>query len=166
MHCPFCSATETKVIDSRLVGGGSQVRRRRECNQCNERFTTFEGAELVMPKVVKRDDKREPFNEDKMCAGILRALEKRPVSTEEIDQLILSIKKEIRMTGEREISSEFIGNLIMDGLVQVDKVAYVRFASVYRSFEDIKEFGEEIAKIGQQAEKKKEITSLQSKLFE
>lgn len=166
MHCPFCSATETKVIDSRLVGGGSQVRRRRECNQCNERFTTFEGAELVMPKVVKRDSKREPYNEDKMSAGILRALEKRPVSTEQIDQLILSIKKEIRMTGEREVTSEFIGNLIMDGLVQYDKVAYVRFASVYRSFEDIKEFGEEIAKIGQQADKKKEITTRQSKLFE
>lgn len=166
MHCPFCSATETKVIDSRLVGGGSQVRRRRECNQCNERFTTFEGAELVMPKVEKRDGKREPFNEDKMSAGILRALEKRPVSTEQIEQLILQIKKEIRMTGEREVASEFIGNLIMDSLVQVDKVAYVRFASVYRSFEDIAEFGEEIAKIGQQADSKKEITSLQSKLFE
>ncbi len=166
MHCPFCSATETKVIDSRLVGGGAQVRRRRECNHCNERFTTFEGAELVMPKVVKRDSKREPFNEDKMSAGILRALEKRPVSTEQVDQLLSSLKKEIRMTGEREVTSEFIGNLIMDGLVQVDKVAYVRFASVYRSFEDIKEFGEEIAKIGQQAENKKELSSVQSKLFE
>lgn len=166
MHCPFCSATETKVIDSRLVGGGSQVRRRRECNLCNERFTTFEGAELVMPKVVKRDKKREPFNEDKMSAGILRAIEKRPVSTEQVDQLILTIKKEIRNTGEREITSEFIGNLIMDGLVTLDKVAYVRFASVYRSFEDIREFGEEIAKIGQQAESKKEIKSRQSKLFE
>jgi transcriptional repressor NrdR len=166
MHCPFCSATETKVIDSRLVGGGSQVRRRRECNQCNERFTSFEGAELVIPKGVKRDGKREPFNEDKMSAGILRALEKRPVSTEQIEQLILGIKKEIRMTGEREVSSEFIGNLIMDSLVQVDKVAYVRFASVYRSFEDIKEFGEEIAKIGQQADKKTELSKRQSKLFE
>ncbi|QTH63847.1 transcriptional regulator NrdR [Psychrosphaera ytuae] len=166
MHCPFCSATETKVIDSRLVGGGSQVRRRRECNLCNERFTTFEGAELVMPKVVKRDKKREPFNEDKMSAGILRAIEKRPVSTEQVDQLILTIKKEIRNTGEREITSEFIGNLIMDGLVLLDKVAYVRFASVYRSFEDIREFGEEIAKIGQQAESKQEIKSRQSKLFE
>lgn len=166
MHCPFCSATETKVIDSRLVGGGTQVRRRRECNQCNERFTTFEGAELVMPKVVKRDDKREPFNEDKMCAGILRALEKRPVSTEQIEQLISTIKKEIRMTGEREVSTEFIGNLIMDSLVKVDKVAYVRFASVYRSFEDIKEFGEEIAKIGQEADTNKEIDQRQPKLFE
>lgn len=166
MHCPFCTATETKVIDSRLVGGGSQIRRRRECNACNERFTTFEGAELVMPKVAKRDGKREPFNEDKMSAGILRALEKRPVCTEQIDQLIVGIKKEIRMTGEREVTSEFIGNLIMDSLVQVDKVAYVRFASVYRSFEDIKEFGEEIAKIGQQADKKQEIDKIQPNLFE
>ncbi len=166
MHCPFCSATETKVIDSRLVGGGSQVRRRRACNECNERFTTFEGAELVMPKVVKRDGKREPFNEEKMNAGILRAIEKRPVSTEQIDQLISTIKKQIRNTAEREISSEFIGNLIMAGLVKLDKVAYVRFASVYRSFEDIKEFGEEIAKIGQEADKAEELKHRQSKLFE
>lgn len=165
MHCPFCSVTETKVIDSRLVSGGAQVRRRRECNVCNERFTTFEGAELVMPKVSKRDGKREPFNEDKMSAGILRALEKRPVSTEQVEQLIDTIEKEIRMTGEREVTSEFIGNLIMDGLVKVDKVAYVRFASVYRSFEDIKEFGEEIAKIGQEAEQQ-EVEKLQPNLFE
>ena len=101
MHCPFCSETETKVIDSRLVSGGAQIRRRRECNVCNERFTTFESAELVMPKVSKRDGKREPYNEDKMSAGILRALEKRPVSTEQVEQLIIGIKKEIRMTGER-----------------------------------------------------------------
>ena len=166
MHCPFCSETETKVIDSRLVSGGAQIRRRRECNVCNERFTTFESAELVMPKVSKRDGKREPYNEDKMSAGILRALEKRPVSTEQVEQLIIGIKKEIRMTGEREVTSEFIGNLIMDGLVQVDKVAYVRFASVYRSFEDIKQFGEEIAKIGQQADKKQELSEIQPNLFE
>ncbi len=148
MFCPFCSAQETKVIDSRLVAEGQQVRRRRECVICHERFTTFEGAELVMPRVIKRDGSREPFNEDKLRAGLQRALEKRPVSTEQIEKCVLSLKSALRATGEREISSELLGNLIMDALKELDKVAYVRFASVYRSFEDIKEFGEEIAKLG------------------
>jgi transcriptional repressor NrdR len=143
MFCPFCSAQETKVIDSRLVADGAQVRRRRECLDCRERYTTFEIAELVMPRVVKRDDRREPFNEDKLRAGLQRALEKRPVSTEKV-----RIKSSLRATGEREIKSEFLGSLIMDELKELDKVAYVRFASVYRSFEDIREFGEEIAKLG------------------
>ncbi|MCW8093006.1 transcriptional regulator NrdR [Alteromonas sp. ASW11-130] len=147
MFCPFCSAQETKVIDSRLVAEGQQVRRRRECLECHERFTTFENAELVMPRVIKRDGSREPFNEDKLRAGLQRALEKRPVSTERVEQCILSIKSQLRATGEREVSSQFLGNLIMNALRELDKVAYVRFASVYRSFEDIKEFGEEIAKL-------------------
>jgi len=148
MFCPFCSAQETKVIDSRLVAEGQQVRRRRECVVCHERFTTFESAELVMPRVIKRDGSREPFNEDKLRAGLQRALEKRPVSTEKVEQCILSLKSELRATGEREVSSELLGNLIMKALKELDKVAYVRFASVYRSFEDIREFGEEIAKLG------------------
>ncbi len=148
MHCPFCSTQETKVIDSRLVAGGHQIRRRRECIQCHERFTTFEVAELVMPRVVKRDGKREPFDEEKLRAGMLRALEKRPVSTEKVEQSVNKIKSALRATGERELSSEMVGNLIMVELKELDKVAYVRFASVYRSFEDIKEFGEEIAKLG------------------
>ncbi|MAI35957.1 transcriptional regulator NrdR [Alteromonas sp. A081] len=148
MFCPFCSAQETKVIDSRLVAEGYQVRRRRECAQCHERFTTFEGAELVMPRVIKRDGSREPFNEDKLRAGLQRALEKRPVSTEKVEQCILSLKSELRATGEREVESEFLGTLIMKALKELDKVAYVRFASVYRSFEDIREFGEEIARLG------------------
>ena len=148
MHCPFCTAQETKVIDSRLVAEGHQVRRRRECTVCHERFTTFEIAELVMPRVVKRDGSREPFNEDKMRAGLQRALEKRPVSTEEIEQCIVRLKSSLRATGEREVASEFVGELIMNALKELDKVAYVRFASVYRSFEDIREFGEEIAKLG------------------
>ncbi|MCW8107403.1 transcriptional regulator NrdR [Alteromonas ponticola] len=147
MFCPFCSAQETKVIDSRLVAEGQQVRRRRECLECHERFTTFENAELVMPRVIKRDGSREPFNEEKLRAGLQRALEKRPVSTEKIEQCILSLKSQLRATGEREVSSQFLGNLIMNALKELDKVAYVRFASVYRSFEDIKEFGEEIAKL-------------------
>ena len=148
MHCPFCSAEETKVIDSRLVAEGHQVRRRRECAECHERFTTFESAELVMPRVIKRDGTREPFNEDKLRAGLQRALEKRPVSTEKIEQCVLQLKSTLRATGEREVESELLGNLIMDALKELDKVAYVRFASVDRSFEDIKEFGEEIARLG------------------
>ena len=148
LFCPFCSAQETKVIDSRLVAEGHQVRRRRECVICHERFTTFESAELVMPRVIKRDGSREPFNEDKLRAGLQRALEKRPVSTEKVEEVILSLKSALRATGEREVSSEFLGNLIMDALKVLDKVAYVRFASVYRSFEDIREFGEEIARLG------------------
>lgn len=149
MFCPFCTEPETKVIDSRLVAEGHQVRRRRECTTCHERFTTFEIAELVMPRVVKRDGSREPFNEDKLRAGLLRALEKRPVSTEKVEHCISQLKSSLRATGEREINSEFLGGLIMNALKELDKVAYVRFASVYRSFEDIREFGEEIAKLGE-----------------
>lgn len=150
MYCPFCNADDTKVIDSRLVADGHQVRRRRECLACHERFTTFEAAELVMPRIIKRDGSREPFHEDKLRNGLLRSLEKRPVSTEQIELLIQKIKSQLRATGEREVSSQMLGNLIMDELVQVDKVAYVRFASVYRSFKDIREFGEEIARLGEQ----------------
>jgi transcriptional repressor NrdR len=147
MYCPFCAAVDTKVIDSRLVSDGHQVRRRRQCLDCSERFTTFETAELVMPRIIKRNGSREPFNEDKMRNGLLRALEKRPVSIEQIELAINTLKSQLRATGEREISSEMLGNLIMDQLKELDKVAYVRFASVYRSFEDIREFGEEIARL-------------------
>ena len=147
MHCPFCNSYDTKVIDSRLVADGHQVRRRRECLVCHERFTTFEMAELVMPRVIKSNGVREPFNEDKLRNGIQRALEKRPVSTELIEQSINRIKSNLRATGEREIMTKIIGNLVMEELKQLDKVAYIRFASVYRSFEDIREFGEEIARL-------------------
>lgn len=147
MHCPFCAAVDTKVIDSRLVGDGSSVRRRRQCLACNERFTTFEVAELVMPRVVKSNDVREPFNEDKLRGGISKALEKRPVSQDHIEMAVNSIKSQLRATGEREVPSKTIGNLVMDELKKLDKVAYIRFASVYRSFEDIREFGEEIARL-------------------
>jgi transcriptional repressor NrdR len=148
MFCPFCSANDTKVIDSRLVSDGHQIRRRRECVACQERFTTFESAELVMPRIIKRDGSREPFNEDKMRSGLVRALEKRPVSVEQVELSINKVKSQMRATGEREISSELLGNIIMEQLKDLDKVAYVRFASVYRSFEDVKEFGEEIARLG------------------
>jgi transcriptional repressor NrdR len=155
MYCPFCAALDTKVIDSRLVSDGHQIRRRRQCLDCSERFTTFETAELVMPRIIKRDGSREPFNEDKMRSGLLRALEKRPVSIEQIELAINKLKSQLRATGERELSSEMLGNLIMDQLKELDKVAYVRFASVYRSFEDIREFGEEIARLGDDKNSKK-----------
>jgi transcriptional repressor NrdR len=148
MYCPFCTAVDTKVIDSRLVSDGHQVRRRRECNDCHERFTTFESAELVMPRVIKRDGTREPFNEEKLRGGLLIALEKRPVSVEQMELAINKLKSQLRATGERELSSEIIGNIIMEQLKVLDKVAFIRFASVYRCFEDIREFGEEIAKLG------------------
>ncbi len=147
MHCPFCSAVDTKLIDSRLVADGTQVRRRRQCLECNERFTTFEVAELVMPRVIKSNDIREPFNEDKLRNGMLRALEKRPVSADDVEKAISHIKSRLRATGEREVPAKLVGNLVMDALKQLDKVAYIRFASVYRSFEDIREFGEEIARL-------------------
>ena len=147
MHCPFCSATDTKVIDSRLVAEGHQVRRRRECTECHERFTTFEGAELVMPRVIKRDGSRQPFDEEKLQGGMLRAVEKRPVSMDEIEQALSKIKSTLRATGEREVPSEMVGNLMMEQLMSLDKVAYIRFASVYRAFEDGSEFGEAIAKL-------------------
>lgn len=140
MHCPFCAAEDTKVIDSRLVSEGSQVRRRRECLSCKERYTTYEVAELALPKVVKGNGNREPFDEEKLRAGFARALQKRPVSVETIEAAISQIKQRLRATGERELPSRNIGELVMESLKGMDKVAYVRFASVYRSFEDIAEF--------------------------
>lgn len=147
MHCPFCSAVDTKVIDSRLVSGGDQVRRRRECLTCAERFTTFESAELLMPRVIKSDGAREPFNEEKLRAGLDRALEKRPVSTEQRETMINRIQHDLRETGERELPSRVVGEAVMTELKKVDQVAYVRFASVYRDFQDISEFSEEIARL-------------------
>ena len=148
MHCPFCNYTDTKVIDSRIIAEGSQTRRRRECPSCGERFTTFESAELLMPKVIKsRDNMREPFNEEKLREGLNRALEKRPVGEEEIETLIEDIKKDIRSSGEREIRSRLIGEVIMKRLRLLDEVAFIRFASVYRRFEDITEFSEEVEKL-------------------
>jgi transcriptional repressor NrdR len=147
MHCPFCGAADTKVTDSRLVAAGDQIRRRRECVRCAERFTTFETAELVMPRLIKNSGRREPFDEEKLRAGILRALEKRPVSVEQIETMIARIKHSLRATGERELSSRLVGEAVMEELRQIDQVAYVRFASVYRSFQDLEEFRAEIDKL-------------------
>lgn len=147
MRCPFCGAEDTRVIDSRLAGEGDQVRRRRECTDCGERYTTFERAELVMPRVIKRDGNREPFDEQKLRDGMLRALEKRPVSIEAVDAAIDRITRLVRAGGERELPGRRLGELVMDELRELDQVAYVRFASVYRSFEDVNAFREEIDRL-------------------
>ena len=150
MHCPFCGAEDTKVIDSRLAGEGAMVRRRRECLTCSERFTTFESAELVMPRVIKSDGRREPFDEEKLRSGIWRSLEKRPVETEDVELAVSRILKRIRSTGEREIPALQIGEWVMLALRDLDQVAYVRFASVYRSFQDVNAFQEEIERLRQE----------------
>jgi transcriptional repressor NrdR len=147
MYCPFCNADDTKVVDSRLVADGGQVRRRRECLSCSERFTTYEMAELVMPRVIKTDGTREPFDEHKLRAGLQRALEKRPVSIEQIEVALTQIKHFLQVTGEREVSSRVIGEEVMAKLRELDEVAYVRFASVYRSFQDISEFQDELNRL-------------------
>jgi len=147
MHCPFCAFHDTKVIDSRLVTDGGQVRRRRECIECGERFTTFETAELVMPKVIKGDGSRQPFDDHKLKSGIMRAVEKRPVSVELVEESIINIQSKLRAMGEREVGASVIGELVMDALRKLDQVAFVRFASVYRRFKDVSEFREEIERL-------------------
>ena len=135
------------MIDSRLAGEGWQVRRRRECQFCGERYTTFETAELVLPHVIKRDDRREPFDEGKLRNGIVRALEKRPVKSEDVEERIGRITHRLQTMGEREVSGRLIGDMVMEELRDLDEIAYVRYASVYRSFHDITEFQEEIERL-------------------
>lgn len=150
MYCPFCGHIETKVTDSRLAGEGRQIRRRRECLSCGERFTTFETAELVMPMVVKGDRSRESYDEAKLRSGMEKALEKRPVPREQLDEAVSRITHKVRSLGDREVQSRAIGELVMDELRQLDEVAYVRFASVYRHFEDVEAFHEEIQRLRSQ----------------
>ena len=140
MRCPFCAAQDTRVLDSRLISEGDQVRRRRECNICKERFTTFEMVELMLPRIIKRDGNREPFEEHKLRSGMLKALEKRPVSSDAIEASINRIKKELMETGDREIPVQELGEKVMKELSSLDHVAFVRFGSVYRSFQDVSEF--------------------------
>ncbi|MDE2138941.1 MAG: transcriptional regulator NrdR [Gammaproteobacteria bacterium] len=147
MYCPFCNHQDTKVIDSRLASEGTQVRRRRECEKCGERFTTFESAELVMPRIVKNDGIREPFDEKKLRSGMLRALEKRPVSTEAMEEALARIEHKLQVTGEREVKSRQLGEWVMEELKALDEVAYVRFASVYRRFQDVNAFRDEIQRL-------------------
>jgi transcriptional repressor NrdR len=150
VYCPFCGHVETKVNDSRLAGEGRQIRRRRECLSCGERFTTFETAELVMPVVVKADEVRETFDEAKLRAGMEKALEKRPVAREAIDEALSRITHKVRIIGEREVPSRVLGEFVMEELRQLDEVAYVRFASVYRHFQDVEAFHEEIQRLRSQ----------------
>ncbi|MFO1377692.1 MAG: transcriptional regulator NrdR [Steroidobacteraceae bacterium] len=147
MHCPFCGHEETKVADSRLAGEGRQIRRRRECLACGERFTTFETAELVMPLVIKTDRSRQPFDEIKLRAGMQRALEKRPVASDDVEAAVQRVCHRLRGLGEREVASRQIGELVMDELRHLDEVAYVRFASVYHRFQDIDAFRDEIEQL-------------------
>ena len=147
MHCPFCSHEETKVIDSRLAGEGRQIRRRRQCLDCNERFTTFESAGLVMPRLVKNDNTRQPFDENKLRSSMVRALEKRPVPSDKLEQAIGRLIHRLRTLGEREVASRLVGEFVMEELRALDEVAYVRFASVYRSFQDVTEFEDEIRRL-------------------
>ncbi len=144
MRCPFCATQDTRVIDSRLASEGDQVKRRRECSSCNERFTTYEFAELSLPKIIKRDGARESFDEQKLRAGMQRALEKRPVKSEDIEAAVNRIKKQMTAKGDREIQADELGELVMKELSALDHVAFVRFASVYRSFQDVNEFTEMI----------------------
>ena len=150
MRCPFCGAQDTKVVDSRLSGEGDQVRRRRKCVVCKERFTTYESAELNLPRIVKRDGSRVPFDGRKLRSGMMRALEKRPVSTGEVDAAMSRIQRRLMSSGESEVPSLQVGELVMDELRQLDQVAYVRFASVYRHFEDVAAFREEIERLERQ----------------
>ena len=163
MRCPFCRSEDTRVIDSRLADEGDAVRRRRECGACNERFTTLERASLRMPYVVKSDGKRESFNEEKLRAGMRRALEKRPVDADAVEAAIHRIQHHILTSGDRELASRQIGEWVMQELGDLDQVAYVRFASVYRSFQDVDEFNEEIKRLQNQPPaslKKKQMSLL------
>jgi transcriptional repressor NrdR len=150
MRCPFCGAQDTKVVDSRLSGEGDQVRRRRECTVCKERFTTYETAELNLPRIVKNDGRRVNFDGRKLRAGLSRALEKRPVSTDQIDAAVNHITRKLMASGETEVSSRHVGELVMEELSRLDQVAFVRFASVYRQFQDVNAFREEIERLERQ----------------
>jgi len=150
MHCPFCKAPDTRVVDSRLGGDGDQVRRRRECVECSERFTTYETAELSLPRIVKQDGTRQSYDEAKLRSGFTKALEKRPVSVEKIEESISHIKHKLMSQGEREVNGRTIGDWVMEELQGLDHVAYIRFASVYLSFEDVDAFRKTIEKLEQQ----------------
>jgi transcriptional repressor NrdR len=165
MHCPFCGHVETKVTDSRLAADGRQIRRRRECLGCSERFTTFESAELLMPHVIKKDGSREPFDDAKLSAGLTKALEKRPVSGEAIEQAVARICHRLRVEGEREVPSREVGELVMEELRHLDEVAYVRFASIYHRFQDVDAFHDTIDQLRRHRRKKAETTEDQLSLL-
>ena len=147
MNCPFCNTPDTKVIDSRPTEEGQAIRRRRECEACGKRFTTYEKVEEVLFMVVKRDGTREQFDRAKILNGIIRACQKRPVSLEQMEAIVVDIERSLSSQMEKEVSTEFIGNAVMEHLKNLDQVAYVRFASVYRKFTDVETFVSEIEKL-------------------
>ncbi|OUY06701.1 transcriptional regulator NrdR [Acinetobacter populi] len=149
MHCPFCDTPDSKVIDSRLAAQGAQIRRRRECTKCGERFTTFESYEVVMPRVIKSNGKNEPFDEQKLRRSLMHALQKRPVTQEQIEETLSDIQQKIRRLGERDVKSLTIGEIVMQSLYVLDHVAYVRFASVYHDFQNVDAFRKQIEQMQQ-----------------
>lgn len=153
MRCPYCGFPESRVLDSRPTEDGAVIRRRRECIECQRRFTTYEKVDEPPLVVVKKDGRRERFDPDKILGGLLKACEKRPVSSERLDELVRDIEKELRSRGEREVESRLIGEMVMERLRQLDEVAYVRFASVYRQFADLHRFAEEVQRLLKERER-------------
>lgn len=153
MHCPFCNAQDTKVIDSRLAAEGAQIRRRRQCVDCSERFTTFEVIEAVIPRIIKSNGRIEPYDNQKLRRSIQLPLQKRPIDSDSIDAMISRIEKNLRQLGEREVASTVLGELVMNELKTLDDIAYVRFASVYRDFQDIEAFQQVLASLSDTANK-------------
>jgi transcriptional repressor NrdR len=147
VRCPFCQNEDTKVLDSRQIEGGSAVRRRRECETCSKRFTTYERHEELQLIVVKKDGRREAFSRQKLLSGLSKACEKRPVPTETLENMVIEIERQLRDKNEREISSELIGETVMEKLFETDEIAYIRFASVYRQFKDIHRFKKELEQL-------------------
>ena len=154
MKCPFCSSLDTQVIDSRVSDDGDSIRRRRKCAACNKRFTTYETVELRMPQVVKQDGSRAEFDLEKLRTGFMRALHKRPVPTQRVDEAIATITQDVLALGEREIESRRIGQMVMRELRRLDQVAYIRFASVYRSFEGVDDFQDAIKEVQRPSKEK------------
>ena len=160
MRCPACSNEDTRVVDSRISNAGATVRRRRECQGCSHRFTTFERFELEQPRVIKSDGRREPWDEEKLRRGLLRALEKRPVGSDKVEALINAVSRQMQLSGEPEVRSALIGQAMMDRLQRTDEIAYVRYASVYRSFEDVSAFSKEVDRLRRQKGVVSNVTQL------
>jgi transcriptional repressor NrdR len=160
MRCPACSNEDTRVVDSRISNAGATVRRRRECQTCSHRFTTFERFELEQPRVIKSDGRREPWDEEKLRRGLLRSLEKRPVGSDKVEELINSVSRQMQLSGEPEVRSALIGQAMMDRLQRADEIAYVRYASVYRSFEDVSAFSKEVDRLRREKGTGSNVTQL------
>lgn len=163
MKCPFCNHADTQVVDSRVSEEGDAIRRRRQCGGCGKRFTTYERAELFFPAIVKKDGSRADFSREKLRGSLMLALRKRPVNVEAIDQAVASIEEKLLVSATREVDTKLLGELVMQQLKQLDTVAYIRFASVYKSFEDLQSFSEEIAKLTKPSERNPDDTAGKAK---